>query len=76
MRKELLVKWLFVGLISVLCAACSAPYSTNSTQQYLSSRNGPDLQVAPPLTRDKLSQFYVLPPQEQNAQIGVEPPIE
>jgi len=70
------VKWLVLSCMVVVCVACTAHYSTSSKLEYLKSRNGPELQVSPPLTKDNLSQFYSLPPQEQNAQIGVEPPID
>lgn len=70
------MKWFVLSVIAIFCTACTAHYSTNSKLEYLKSRNGPELQVSPPLTKDNLSQFYTLPPQEQNAQIGVEPPID
>ena len=66
-----------VGLIilSALLAACNIKYTSNGEHQYLQSRNGVDIVVPPPLTANNISHFYDLPPQPENAQVSIEPPI-
>ena len=54
-------------LIASLLTSCASYYTTNGEKKYLQSRNGPALVVPPPLTRDNVSEFYVLPEQNQNA---------
>ncbi len=49
-----------LGIIS-LCA-CNTPFSSSEKDQYLESKNAPDLVVKPPLTTSNLSGFYTLPP--------------
>jgi uncharacterized lipoprotein len=64
---------LMVALFLML-AGCSAQYTSNGEQQYLHGRNGVNLVVPPPLTSENISHYYDLPPQNQDARIGVEPP--
>jgi uncharacterized lipoprotein len=60
---------------SLVLSACASYYSSTGDKQYLQSRNGPQLVVPPPLTRDNISQFYVLPEQTQRIQtISTTPP--
>ncbi|MFT4060095.1 MAG: membrane lipoprotein lipid attachment site-containing protein [Legionella sp.] len=64
----------------ILCAlfvlsGCSGRYASNGENLYLQSRNGPNLEVPPPLTRANISDFYNLPPQEQDAHVNIAPPI-
>ena len=40
----------------------------------MTSKNGPDLLVPPPLTNSNLSDFYVLPEQTQDPKVAIEPP--
>lgn len=66
-----------VGLVivlSMLLSACGMQFTSNGEQHYLQSHNGANLVVPPPLTTANISHFYDLPPQNQNARIGVEPP--
>ena len=60
---------------SVLLTACSAQYTSNGEQRYLKSRNGVNLVIPPPLTSANNSHFYDLPPQNQDAQVSIEPPV-
>lgn len=63
-------------LLSLLSAACSKKYLSTGEEQYLQSRNGPDIIVPPPLTSTNISHFYDLASQQQNAQVSLDPPIE
>ena len=61
----------YLCLCSMLLAACAANQGSDA---YLKSTNGPDLVVPAPLTSANMGYFYKLPPQHQNARIGIEPP--
>ncbi len=68
-------------LLCVFCflAGCiswkKSDFSSSDQDQYLSSKNGKDLLVPPPLTNSNLSDFYVLPDQNQDAKVSVSPPV-
>lgn len=63
-----------VGVVS-LCA-CNTPFTSNDKDQYLESKNAPDLVVKPPLTTSNLSGFYTLPPApEQHTKVDILPPV-
>lgn len=68
-----------IGLIlltSLLLASCGASYyTTNGEKHYLQSRNGPNLVVPPPLTKTNMSEFYNLPPQDNDPRVSIEPPV-
>lgn len=64
---------LLMGFIA-FSTSCSTLYDTSGEQRYLSSRNGPNLVVPPPLTTTNLGYFYNLPEQNQDARIGINPP--
>lgn len=64
---------LMIGVCVVL-TGCSAQYTSNGEQQYLQSKNGVNLVVPPPLTMTNISDFYNLPPQNQDARVSVVPP--
>ena len=64
-----------VGICLGLLTACSAQYTSNGEQQYLSSRNGAVLIVPQPLTSSNISHFYDLPPQTQDATVSIVPPV-
>lgn len=68
------MKKLVILVLSSLLMACSAQYTSNGEQHYLRSKNGLNLVIPPPLTSANISHFYDLPPQNQNADIGVAPP--
>ena len=72
--KKNIIKNVGLMLLSVLLTACHIKYTSNGENQYLKSRNGVDIVVPPPLTPNDMSHFYDLPPQQQNAQITIEPP--
>jgi len=62
-------------LVCMMClASCATKYASNNQQQYLSSRNGVRLEVAPPLTNTNLSGFYELPTPDGAKKISVVPP--
>ena len=63
-----------IMVLSVLLKGCSAQYTSNGEQQYLQSKNGVNLVVPSPLTTANISDFYVLPPQNQDARVSVVPP--
>ncbi|MFI4963579.1 MAG: hypothetical protein ACHP6H_06970, partial [Legionellales bacterium] len=56
-----------VVLATLALSACSTRYSSIGEDQYLQSRNGVNLDVPPPLTRDNISHFYDLPSQNTDA---------
>ena len=64
-----------VGVCLGLLSACSAQYTTNGEQNYLSSRNGSGVIVPPPLTSSNISHFYDLPSQDQHATVSIVPPV-
>lgn len=69
------MKKLSVVVLSVCLSACADRYASNGERLYLQSKNGPTLQVPPPLTNANVSYFYDLPAQNQNALVSIEPPI-
>ncbi|HHF7367200.1 TPA: hypothetical protein ACPSKY_002326 [Legionella bozemanae] len=64
----------FIVFFVLLLSGCSR-YASNGEHLYLSSRNGPSLEVPPPLTRANISNFYDLPQQNQDAQVSIAPPV-
>lgn len=64
---------LMLGVMS-LCA-CNTPFASNEQDQYLESKNAPDLVVKPPLTTSNLSGFYTLPPAPEHAEVEILPPV-
>lgn len=64
----------FIVLLSLILGACSSHYASNGEHIYLSSRNGPGIDVPPPLTASNISHLYDLPPQNQNAVVSIVPP--
>lgn len=73
------MKNLVITFFLICLAGCftldRSEFASSDTDRYLTSKNGKDLLVPPPLTNSNLSDFYVLPDQTQNAKIGVEPPV-
>lgn len=63
-----------VGVALALCG-CSGKYASNGEHLYLKSRNGEKLEVPPPLTRTNISDFYNLPPQNEDARVSITPPM-
>lgn len=61
-------------VLPVLLTGCSAQYTSNGEQLYLQSKNGVNLVILKPLTTENISDFYVLPPQNQDARVSVVPP--
>jgi uncharacterized lipoprotein len=59
--------------VVVVLSGCSR-YASNGENLYLSSRNGPILDVPPPLTKTNISSFYDLPQQNQDARASIAPP--
>ncbi|WP_045096147.1 hypothetical protein [Legionella fallonii] len=66
----------FVVLATLALSACSSRYSSNGENLYLQSRNGVQIEVPPPLTSANISHFYDLPPQNQNPQVSIAPPVD
>lgn len=64
--------------VSSMLSAClswdKTDYASNDKDQYLTSKNGKMLVVPPPLTSSNVSDFYILPDQNQNAKIDIAPP--
>jgi uncharacterized lipoprotein len=68
-------KMCFVVCVSLALLGCSSRYATNGESLYLQSRNGPLLEVPPPLSRANISNFYDLPQQNQDARVSIAPPV-
>jgi uncharacterized lipoprotein len=66
----------FVVFATLALSACSSRYSSNGDNLYLQSRNGVKLEVPPTLTTANINSFYDLPPQNQDAQVSIAPPVE
>jgi len=64
---------LVLGVVA-LCG-CNTPFASNDRDQYLESKNAPDLVVSPPLTTSNLSGFYTLPPAPEHPKVDVLPPV-
>ena len=70
-----LVVFLAIGYMLVACLSWSkTDYPSNNQDQYLKSTNGATIVVPKPLTNANLSDFYILPFQNQNATVSVLPP--
>ncbi|CAM3036997.1 Uncharacterised protein [Legionella steigerwaltii] len=67
-------KLCFIVFVALVLSGCSR-YASNGENLYLSSRNGPPLEVPPPLTRANISNFYDLPQQNQDARVSIAPPV-
>lgn len=67
-------KLCFIIFVALVLAGCSR-YASNGENLYLSSRNGPSLEVPSPLTRANISSFYDLPQQNQDARVSISPPV-
>ena len=65
----------FILCLVLVLSACSGRYSSNGESLYLKSRNGVMLNVPPPLSKENISDFYNLPPQNQDATVRITPPI-
>lgn len=55
-----------------MLGGCSLTGGENN--DYLTSRNGPDLVIPHPLTTQNISHFYDLPPQNQDPRVSIKPP--
>lgn len=64
----------FIVLAALALSACNARYASNGEEVYLQARNGVKIVVPPPLTNFNISNFYDLPPQNQNARVNIAPP--
>ncbi len=64
----------FIVLATLALSACNSRYSSNGENVYLQSRNGVKIVVPPPLTNANISNFYDLPPQNQDAHVSIAPP--
>lgn len=65
-----------VVLAGLALSACSSRYSSNGEGLYLQSHNGEKLEIPHPLTSSNISNFYDLPPQNQDARVSLAPPGE
>lgn len=63
-----------VMLCSMWLASCSSFYNSSAETNYLKSRNGPELVVPSPMTKDNMGYFYNLPAQTQKAKVSIKPP--
>lgn len=64
---------LVLGVVSL--SACNTPFASNEKDQYLESKNAPDLVIKPPLTTSNLSGFYILPPAPEHPEVEILPPV-
>jgi uncharacterized lipoprotein len=69
-------KFWFAVIASSVLSSCSGRYFSNGENFYLQSHNGPKLIVPSSLTSAHLSNFYDLPPQNQDPRVSIEPPGE
>lgn len=70
---------MFILGVACLISSCSSlfsqtDYDSSDKLHYLKSKNGPQLVVPPPLTSTNISDFYDLPPQNQDARVSITPP--
>ncbi|NCT56660.1 MAG: hypothetical protein GW760_02970 [Legionella sp.] len=66
---------LLVLCVVSLCG-CNTPFASNDKDQYLESRNAPDMMIKPPLTTSNLSDFYTLPAApEYPKKVDILPPV-
>lgn len=63
-----------IMVLSLLLAGCATQYTSKGEQKYLRSQNGTKLVISPPLATENISDFYDLPPQNQDARVSVVPP--
>jgi hypothetical protein len=63
-----------IFISSLLLCACSSRYASNGENQYMNSKNGPNLVIPKPLASDRISHFYDLPQQTQPAIVNIAPP--
>lgn len=73
------VKYVVLTGASLLLGSCSHwfgndSYFHNTNSAYLTSTNGRDIVVPPPLTRQYITNFYHVPEQTKNAEISIKPP--
>ncbi|CAM2858096.1 hypothetical protein [Legionella worsleiensis] len=66
----------FIVLATLVLSACNSRYASNGETVYLQSHNGVKVVVPPPLTQANISNFYNLPPQNQDARVSIVPPGE
>ncbi|MBI2786910.1 MAG: hypothetical protein HYX60_11675 [Legionella longbeachae] len=65
----------FIVFFVVLVISGCGRYISKGETLYLGSRNGPTLEVPPPLTRANINNFYDLPQQNQDARVSIDPPV-
>lgn len=70
------MKNLILLLGFTLISACSTHYTSNAEHEYLTSRQGPVVQVPAPLTKQDFSQYYVLPTPKGDPNVSIVPPID
>ena len=64
-----------IVLFAALLTSCGKNYyDSNGEKHYLNSVNGSKIVVPSPLTSNNISNFYDLPQQNKNAQVGIAPP--
>jgi len=68
------VKKLIYVVFALLALSACTRYSSSGEKLYLDSRNGVKIQVPYPLTIENMTNFYDLPPQNQNAQVSITTP--
>lgn len=65
-------------VVTTLISGCvlwpETEYATNEKNQYLKSKNGPDLVIPQPLTTSNISDFYHLTDQTKPSKINIVPP--
>lgn len=75
MVKRFIVLLFIISMLSSCFFWEPTDYASNDKDQYLTSKNGPNLVVPQPLSSSNISDFYTLPDQNQNAKVSVEPPF-
>ncbi|MCX7115335.1 MAG: hypothetical protein NTW08_05460 [Gammaproteobacteria bacterium] len=66
-------RFMFCLSCCLFLSACS-PFASNAETEYLKSNNGPLIQVPPPLAKQSVSQYYILPTPQGNSDVSIVPP--
>lgn len=63
-----------IVLATLALSACNSRYASNGEDVYLQARNGVKVVVPSSLSNFNISNFYDLPPQNQDARVNIAPP--
>lgn len=70
--KKLCCSFVLIGLLG----GCTSQFATNGEKLYMYSKNGPGVNIPPPLTDANISPFYNLPTRDnRNLGVSIAPPV-